>query len=133
MIPRKAPLKRSSKPIARTAVKKVRAKPRPGRLKGKALTALRESVFERDGFRCQHLLPAHITDHGQVISELWEPCNLLLTSRTAHLAHIRNKRMWGDSMENCTTKCAEHHLVNEHSYGPSGIKPVPPKEKPCEP
>lgn len=112
---RRTSLKRSNKSIKRSPIKKARSKPRPGRLEGAALTKLREEVFDRDGYRCQHIW-------------LGMRCLRLLTWNTAHMAHIRNKRMWGDSLDNCTTKCAEHHLVNEHSYGPSGEKPCKKKE-----
>lgn len=46
-----------------------------------------------------------------------------------HLAHVRNKRMWGDSRDNTVGKCHECHIVKEHHYGPSRTKPCPPKPK----
>ena len=114
MIQRKTPLKRNSKPIARTAVKKVRAKPRPGRLKGAKLTTRRAERWDIDKGICQGC---------------FKPCD----PNNWHLAHFRNKRMWGDGIENMRVKHPDCHLVVEHAYGPSGVKPVPPKEKPCEP
>lgn len=111
--------------MKRSPIRSKRTKPRPGRLQGEALTQLRREVFERDGYLCQHVTGEYVDLEGD--SRI-RRCYIYLTWETAHMAHIRNKRMWGDSLENCTTKCAEHHLVNEHSYGPSGIKPCPSKQ-----
>ena len=111
--------------MKRSPIRKSRSKPRPGRLKGAALTQLRRDVFERDGYTCQHVQGIEETMRGYDREVI---CGKVLTWQSAHMAHIRNKRMWGDSPENCTTKCAEHHLVNEHAYGPSGVKPCPAKQ-----
>lgn len=104
----RSPLKRSTTPIARTPVKKVRAKPRPGRVKGADLTARRAERWVIDKGICQGC---------------FRPCD----PKNWHLAHFRNKRMWGDGIENMRVKHPDCHLVIEHSYGPSGQKPCPPK------
>lgn len=90
---------------------------------------LRRVVFERDGFRCQHLLPAHILDEdGAKVAEFWEPCLASVTWENGHLAHITSRGAGGhDTPENCLTKCADCHAIREHRYGKSGIKPVPKK------
>jgi 5-methylcytosine-specific restriction endonuclease McrA len=105
-------------PMKRTRVKKVRSKPRAGRLKGAALEQLRRDCFERDGYRCQ----------GEVLSYLfgWEKCDRAVTWESGHMAHIGAKRRHGDSLDNVRTLCAECHGL-EHAYGPSGVKPCPPK------
>jgi|SRR6185312_5579834 len=104
--------------IPRTPVKKARKKPRPGRLKRAAMKLLRELVFERDGGRCVNCGVALI----QYPESIFHP-------RAYHLAHVRNKAMWQDSLENCVAKCSRCHLVLEHQYGPSFQKPCPPKPK----
>ena len=92
--------------------------PKPGivRLKGKESDALRLACFMRDGGKC--------TGEG---------CGkrVYLTARwredQMHMAHIRNKRMYGDTLENVTTRCQDCHLIGMHNP-----KSVPPKETPCE-
>jgi 5-methylcytosine-specific restriction endonuclease McrA len=101
-------------------IRKSRSKPRPGRLKGKAMKALRLACFERDGYRCQ-------AEHS--LFESWEfivKCLRPVTWESGHLAHIGAKRRHGDSLENVRTLCAECHLI-EHQYGKSGVKPCPSK------
>lgn len=39
-----------------------------------------------------------------------------------HMAHWRNKRMYGDTLDNVTTRCPKCHLVDMHNP-----KSVPPK------
>jgi hypothetical protein len=34
-----------------------------------------------------------------------------------HMVHIRNKRMWGTSVENCLWGCWKCHLIEMHSKG----------------
>lgn len=65
------------------------------RLYGKALAALRLQCFERDGYRCQECArPA-----------MWA---------TGEMAHIRNKRMYGDVIENVRVLCRDCHR-DEHA------------------
>jgi 5-methylcytosine-specific restriction endonuclease McrA len=100
-------------------VRKVRAKARPGRLKGKAMDQLRRECFERDGYRCQMIF--YVTNMGVALT-----CGKPVTWETGHMAHIGAKRRHGDSLENVRTLCAECHHI-EHSYGKSGVKPCPKK------
>lgn len=100
--------------IPRTPVKKARKKPRPGRLKGKDLEVLRLHCFVRDSFMCQN---CHIFVDDRLPD---------LHDRKAHMAHIKVKRMGGDSLENVRTLCGKCHRT-EHAYGPSMTKPVPKK------
>jgi 5-methylcytosine-specific restriction endonuclease McrA len=88
-------------------IRKSRSKPRPGRLRGKALEQLRRDCFERDRYACQE-------------------CGIFVYWATAHMAHIKAKRIGLDTLENVRTLCAECHLI-EHQYGKSGVKPCPSK------
>lgn len=82
----------------------------PVRLTGNAMRKLRMDRFLLDGGRCVD-------------------CRCLVSFNgnnpkmpPMHLAHVRNKRMYGDSLENTRTKCSFCHS-KEHSGG----KPCPPK------
>lgn len=87
-----------------------RRKPRPGRLDKKGLETLRLTCFERDGGRCQQC-----------------GCFLLYRRRyeldpiAFEMAHLRGKRMWGDSLENVRSLCFTCHK-DEHQP-----KACPPK------
>jgi 5-methylcytosine-specific restriction endonuclease McrA len=91
MIPRYTPLKRGKPP------KKRRAKPRPGRLQGDDLQALRLACWERDKSLCQHCGVRTLFDFPQE-----HPLAF-------HMAHRRGKRMWGDSLDNVHTLCGDCH------------------------
>jgi hypothetical protein len=95
-------------------IRKSRSKPRPGRLKGKALEQLRRDCFERDCYRC---------GCGQRVE--WDGpwwCK-------GQMAHLVSRGRGGkDELSNVVTKCYDCHMVKEHSYGPSGVKPCPKKE-----
>jgi predicted CxxxxCH...CXXCH cytochrome family protein len=45
-----------------------------------------------------------------------------------HMAHKRNKRMWGDTLDNVQTECGSCHRA-WHLNGPTMTKPVPAKVK----
>jgi 5-methylcytosine-specific restriction endonuclease McrA len=110
-------------PPRKKPVRKVRAKARPGRLKGKAMEQLRRECFERDGYRCRGV----VATYTRVLGVLWPKyCDKAVTWETGHMAHIGAKRRHGDSLENVRTLCAECHHI-EHSYGKSGVKPCPKK------
>ena len=89
-----------------------RKKPRPGRLKGSDLGALRVACFIRDGGRCVRC--------GK---------NLLLNPRfdgdpdAYDMAHKRNKAMWGDTLDNVESLCHEDHMKSHNAGG----KPCPAK------
>jgi len=101
--------------MKRTAIRKVRKAPRPGRLKGDALEQLRWECWWRDAGKCKncgrttfpHLPHQHDASY--------------------HMAHIKAKRMGGDTLENVRTLCGQCHR-KEHNYGKSMTKPVPKKE-----
>jgi hypothetical protein len=105
--------------------RKRRAK--PGRLKGAAMAALRAQCFERDGYVCHHQIGW--TDILGVKCRV--NCCKRVTWDTGHMAHIISRGRGGkDELSNVVTKCAACHIGIEHSYGPSGVKPVPKKAQP---
>ena len=93
-------------------VKPVRSKPRPGRLKGEALKKLREDCHDRDKGRCQEC--------GRLTLFYADP----IADISYHMAHKRNKRMHGDSLEQVRTLCGGCHRASHNAGG----KPVPPKD-----
>jgi 5-methylcytosine-specific restriction endonuclease McrA len=96
-------------------IRPIRAKVRPGRLKGKALEQLRRDCFERDLYRCQAEIPGFA-----------DVCGNRVTWESGHMAHIGAKRRHGDSLDNVQTLCGTCHGL-EHQYGKSFQKPCPPK------
>jgi hypothetical protein len=98
-------------PIRRTPIRRKRNKPRPGRLRGNELSALRAECFERDGFLCQ-VCDCTVYEHASDFNP-----------RKAHMSHIRNKRMWGDVISNVETRCNFDHMITKHNAG----KPCPRK------
>ena len=93
---------------------------------GKDMTQLRLDVFERDTYRCQHILSQDSEFiPGVGIAIYYNRCLKSVTWESGHLAHkIGRGRGGSDTMENCLTKCAHCHLVLEHNP-----KSVPPKER----
>lgn len=106
---RSSPL-RSKKPM-----RKSRKGVRPGRLKGQALADLRLACYMRDKSECQEC--GRCTLYGAHHLKDW----------SYHMAHIKAKRMGGDSLENVRTLCGACHR-KEHAYGKSMTKPVPRKD-----
>jgi len=98
----------------RSPIRKVRSKPRHGRLKGDDMEELRQAVYARDVGHCQRC--GIITIFGA--PEEWD--------NSFHLAHRKGKRMWGDSLETTEVNCGKCHR-RFHAYGPSMEKPCPPK------
>lgn len=120
---------RSTKPIARKkAVRKVRAKARPGRLKGKAMEALRRDRFEMDGYKCQRIIGHYASGFRGDLAQP-ERCLEPVSWESGHLAHIKAKRIGGDSIENVETWCGDCHRAF-HERGPSMQKIIPAKAKP---
>lgn len=78
------------------------------RLTGPDLEALRRQRYELDSRRC-------VTCKRWVRFERGEEDSM-------HMAHVQNKRMYGDTLANVRTKCGYCHLVLEHNP-----KSVPPK------
>lgn len=83
------------------------------------MEALRREVFERDGYRCQHLLGW--------IKNIPYLCYNPVTWESGHIAHIIRRSQGGDdTAENTLCKCADCHLIKEHHEGGNG-KIVPAK------
>lgn len=104
---------------------KRKRRPRPGRLKGKALEQLRRDCFERDGYQCRHI----VFDMNVELS-LYElfgigpdvqrtmRCGIPVTWESGHMAHIKSRGAGGiDTLDNVVTKCAHCHLIKEHTLG----------------
>jgi hypothetical protein len=89
-----------------TPIRKVRKKVRPGRLRGEGMKDLRLLCYERDGRKC-------VECNRPVVFVPWSP----MQEDGYHMAHIRNRRMWGDNLENVHTKCGYCHIVLEHRGG----------------
>jgi 5-methylcytosine-specific restriction endonuclease McrA len=94
-------------PPRKKPVRKVRAKARPNRLKGKAMTELRQKVFDRSIGKCENYCGRGI---------FWE---------TFHLHHKIHRSLGGkDTAENCAAICHVCHFA-EHNI----LKPCPPKQR----
>lgn len=103
--------------------KRVRRKKEPT---PKEIEAIRRQRFEMDGYRCQHDLkpPIYILGYPNHIYRCLKP----VTWETGHLAHVIPRSRGGTwELSNLLTKCQKCHIGIEHSYGPSGVKPVPKK------
>ena len=101
---------------------KRKRQPRPGRLKGEELAELRRQCFYRDKYRCQHIVERGIYGLVNFI------CGEHVTWESGHMAHIVSRARGGmDRLDNVVTKCGRCHIGIEHAYGPSGVKPCPPK------
>lgn len=92
-------------------MKRSRTKPRPGRMTAEELDALRAECWLRDGGKCQEC--GNDTLFNAPIE--WD--------NSFHMAHIKNKRMYGDHIDNVQTECGRHHR-EYHAFGPSRVKPV---------
>jgi len=94
--------------------KKKRAEVRVGkegivRLSGKAMEELRLQCFRRDRGHCQEC--------GQRL--MWDAWTG--ASQSYHMAHIRNKRMYGDTLENIRALCGDCHRA-EHGNPRARVK-----------
>ena len=81
------------------------------RLYGAALTALRRERWELDKGICE--------DCGA--STFWEP-RFAGDPLAYDMAHRRNKRMYGDTLENTKTLCHRSHM-EEHQHGLKTVLP----------
>ena len=108
---RKTLLKRSSKPLKRSPIKKSRTKPRPGRLEGNDLAQLRADCYRRDHGICQKC--GRMTD--------WEADQE--SDNSFHMAHRRGKRMWGDHINQVEVECGGCHR-KFHNLGAVDAKAV---------
>ena len=89
------------------------------RLYGDDVEPLRRECFERDEYRCQHVIDVGPPERKCLRVVRWEEGY----PDSGHMAHIGNKRMYGDVIDNVLTKCPRCHLELEHAGG----KVVPPK------
>ena len=118
MIPRKTPLKRSTKPLKRTAVKKVRAKVRRGQPTKAEKSVIRARLYEETGGLCEirkhpECIPGRVWPSEGDVMERW------------HLVHLKSKRVHGWARENLCGGCPFCHLIELHNP-----KSVPPKPRP---
>src|SRR5690348_7136975 len=91
-------------------IRKVRSRPRPGRLKGKGLQMLRVDCYARDRGRCQKCGVMTIFDAPPI----WD--------NSYHMAHRKAKRIGGDSLQNVRVLCGKCHRT-EHN--PKACPPKP--------
>jgi hypothetical protein len=77
------------------------------RLYGVDLAVLRLECYLRDGGCCQW------EEDGKKCGKLLPLDGDVLTR--AHMAHIKNKRMYGDILENVRILCYQHHMIAEHN------------------
>lgn len=95
---KRSPLKRY------TRINPVRRKPRPGRLKGDDMTALRQESWAEHKGKCRF-------------------CGKPVAFNAGELAHVRNKRMHGDNLDNVGPA---HKKCHRDSHNAGG-KPCPKK------
>jgi 5-methylcytosine-specific restriction endonuclease McrA len=88
------------------------------RLKGSPLKILRMDCFERDEYRCQHMV-----SYGGLLQM---PCGRRVTWESGHMCHRTSRGAGGsDALDNVFTGCAECHMRSHNAGG----KPVPAKER----
>lgn len=95
------------------------------RLTGDALEKLRRECFERDSYRCQHILGLgySVTSSPMVFETR---CGRRITWESGHMCHRKSRGAGGsDTLDNVFTGCAECHMRSHNAGG----KPVPAKEK----
>lgn len=80
-------------------------------MKGEDLFKLRMDCWVRDGGRCQNCERMTIFNADAT------------KANSYHMAHIKAKRMGGDSLENTRTLCGECHRASHNAGG----KPCPAK------
>jgi len=112
MIRQRNPIARRKRPN-RVSKKRRERSGKPGkmgivRIYGEDLAQLRRECYERDEGKCQR-------DGCEKVL----PFDGDLYTR-GHMAHIRNKRMYGDTLGNVRWLCYEHHIVTEHGLKWSG-------------
>ena len=101
---------------------KRRSRVRAGRLRGYALTQLRDDCWERDKGICQAVLrDGNISFQcsTQTFKELPHTA-----PNSYHMSHKQAKRRGGDSLDNVEVFCGDCHR-RFHNYGPSMTKPCP--------
>jgi 5-methylcytosine-specific restriction endonuclease McrA len=110
MIQRRKPLARSTKPLKRTPVRKVRSKPRRGDPTPAEKNAIRDQVYEESGGKCQLNL-------GPKCQKGILPRDGRVFER-AHLVHLRSRGAGGTwDRENLKLGCPQCHLGYHHTEG----------------
>jgi hypothetical protein len=104
--------------MKRTRIRAVRPTRRRGEPSEEEKQAAREFACNRAGARCE--MPYHSPQ-----------CTGIVPLEAGHLAHLKAKRRFGWRENEAT---GQRHLwtspwchYESHAYGPSGLKPVPPK------
>ena len=98
--------------LRRSRIRPVRSKPRPGRLRGKALKMLRVDCYARDRGRCQVCGVMTVFDAPAI----W--------GNSYHMDHIVPRHMGGrDELSNVRVLCGDCHRARH-----DGNKPCPKKE-----
>lgn len=95
-------------------IRRSRSKSRPGRLQGDALAKLRMACWLRDDGMCHNC---------------GRETNILVPQESDiayHMAHIKAKRMGGDSLDNVRTECGKCHREYHH-FGPSRVTQILPR------
>lgn len=108
---KRTPLLRKTHMLRKTRLNPIRRKPRSGRFRGNDLSKLRWDCFMRDRGIC--------LECGVMVADYLPEWH----DRKFHMAHIKAKRIGGDSLDNVRTLCGRCHR-NEHN---AGGKPCPPK------
>jgi len=102
-------MKRSSPLQRKTRLRARRPTPRTHklvvRLTGRELEELRHACWGRDNLRCKEC----------GLETYWKP-RWAGDPLAYDMAHIRNKRMYGDTLENVRTLCHKCHMA-EHAKG----------------
>ncbi len=80
---------------------------------GKDMDELRDECFVRDKGECVSCHCLLVKHPGHI-----------LQPNAYHMSHIRNKRMWGDTISNVESRCTACHLIGVHNP-----KSVPTKER----
>jgi 5-methylcytosine-specific restriction endonuclease McrA len=111
-IPRQTPLKRKTR-LRTVSLNRRKRSGKPGRtgiirLYGKALTKLRLDCFDRDCFTC--------VDCARTVA--WDEKDALeFDLPIGEMSHVKNKRMYGDTLENVVTRCRECHQKSHNCGG----------------
>ena len=74
------------------------------RLTGDDINELRDKCFDRDGGEC-------VNCHRTLVRHP----RYIFQPDAYHMSHKRNKRMWGDTLDNVDSRCTNCHLVLQHN------------------
>lgn len=120
---RRTPLKRSTKPIARSPIKRRRSKPRRGEPTQLEKEQLRQQVYRRAGGRCE------LRNKAECVQGVL-PYSGITPWDHGHLVHMKSIGAGGKwTEENCKWGCHVCHLIGLHVEGGKG-KIIPKKQLP---